>query len=365
MNKFVKVLFGTTSGADKDLEYKIGEVNVANNWNPNAEKGREFGGFNYATEDCILRWLHRGNVVYDVEIPEDAENIKLEGATTIYRANKIIISNPKKITDEMALDFYKKSNIPEISYYKALAVVSIMGYTKTAIQIFRDKVNKENIDLVLAEWNDFMRKGGRNEINDTVKLINEYLLEVKSDLLISITIDKAPFIKEITNEKVLNITGESGSGKSYYSNKYVNDDNYIVIDTDLVFGDSLTQDKYNLELRELFKHKEKDYLIKNFDDCYSEILNCFGDIEKTIVIDSAQFRNIKDYSILKGKIIVMRTCVDTCYNRCITRWKNTMKDYTKEELETYSNRKLGMYKWYKSLNKFLENISNYDYETRK
>lgn len=75
------------------------------------------------------------------------------------------------------------------------------------------------------------------------------------------------------------------------------------------------------------------------------------------MIDSAQYRNIKDYSILKGKIIVMRTCVDTCYNRCINRWKNINKNYTNEELQMYSNKKLGMYKWYKSLNEFLENIN--------
>lgn len=33
-----------------------------------------------------------------------------------------------------------------------------------------------------------------------------------------------------------------------------------------------------------------------------------------------------------------------------------------EELEKYFNKKLGMYSWYKSLNKFLENINNYKYK---
>ena len=36
-----------------------------------------------------------------------------EEATIIYRINKIIIKNPRKVTDEMAMEFYKKSNIPE------------------------------------------------------------------------------------------------------------------------------------------------------------------------------------------------------------------------------------------------------------
>lgn len=258
----------------------------------------------------------------------------------------------------MAFEFYKKSNIPEISYYKALTAVSVMDYRNTAIQIFKDKVNKENIDIVLEEWNDFMSKGDRSKANETVKMINDYLLEVKSELLISINTDKEPYIKELSKDKVINITGESGSGKSYFSNKFINNDNYIVIDTDSIFENKPTNDKYLLELREIFKDKEKNYLITNFDDFYKEVLNCFKNTDKTIVIDSAQFRNIKDYSILKGKVIVKRTCIDTCYERCINRWKTLTKNYTNEELEKYSNKKLGMYTWYKSLNKFLQNIES-------
>ena len=179
-DKFIKVMFGN-KGAD--YEYKIGEVNVANTWNPKAERGREFGGFNYATEDCILRWLHRGDTLYDVEIPKDAENIKLEGATTIYRCNKIILTNPRKVTDEMAMEFYKKSNIPEKSYYKALGAVALMNYKNTALAILRDKVNKNNIDIVLEEWNDFIQNGGdgnRLNTNETIGLIDENLNDIKS-----------------------------------------------------------------------------------------------------------------------------------------------------------------------------------------
>lgn len=179
-DKFIKVMFGN-KGAN--YEYKIGEVNVANTWNHKAERGRDFGGFNYTTEDCILRWLHRGDTLYDVEIPKDAENIKLEGATTIYRCNKIILTNPRKVTDEMAMEFYKKSNIPEKSYYKALGAVALMNYKNTALAILRDKVNKNNIDIVLEEWNDFIQNGGdgnRLNTNETIRLIDENLNDIKS-----------------------------------------------------------------------------------------------------------------------------------------------------------------------------------------
>ena len=356
--KYVKVMFDTTSGAS-DFEYKIGEINISNNWNPKAEKGRDFGGFNYTTEDCILRWLHRGDTIYDVEIPEDAENIKIDGATTIYRTNKIIINNPRKVTDDMALEFYKISNIPPKSYYKALAVVSIMNYKKTAYALLRDKINKNNISEVLSEWNDFISHGGkddRKEKNELVSDIEEDLNEIKSNLLINKFIDQEPYIKEITKDKVINITGESGSGKSFYTNKYLNVNNYIVIDTDVVFSDKPTDNKEMLEIRELFKNRNKEDLINDFDNCYLEIINHFKDSDKTIVIDSAQYRNIKDITILKGQIIVMRTSIDTCYERCLNRWKTNTKNYTEDEYIKYAEKKIAMYKWYKGINNLLEKI---------
>lgn len=165
-----------------DYEYKIDEVNVASKWNPNAKSGKEFGGFNYADESAILRWLHRGDTLYDVLVPKDAENIKVEGATTIYRCNKIILTNPRKVTDDIALDFYKKSNIPKDAYYKVLGVVSIMDYKQTALQIFNDKINHDTIDIALEEWNDFIINGGdgkRANSNETVKLINDMLENYK------------------------------------------------------------------------------------------------------------------------------------------------------------------------------------------
>ena len=183
MTKFVKVMFGTTSGAKSDFEYKLNEINESNNWNPNADNPRDFGGFNYADDNCILRWLHRGDTIYDVEIPEDAEFVKLDGATTIYRANKIKISNPQKVTDEMALEFYKKSSIPSKSYFKALEAVTIMGYEKTALAIIKDRINSENIGVVLEEWNDFIINGGdgnRIGSNTLVNKIHNILLNIKN-----------------------------------------------------------------------------------------------------------------------------------------------------------------------------------------
>jgi hypothetical protein len=52
----------------------------------------------------------------------------------------------------------------------------------------------------------------------------------------------------------------------------------------------------------------------------------------------------------------MRTSINKCYERCIERWKSRNRYYVEEELEKFKNRKLGIFKWYESLNKFILNV---------
>jgi len=168
-----------------NYEYKIYDINIAKIWNPSAKSGKDFGGFNFSTEDKIIRWLHRGNILYDVIIPDGAEVVDCVKSSTphgVFRSNKIIVTNPRLITDEIALEFYKKSTIPEKAYYKTLAAVSLMNYKNTALEIFKDKINKDTIDIALEEWNDFMNNGGdsnRLNSNETVELIGKMLNNYK------------------------------------------------------------------------------------------------------------------------------------------------------------------------------------------
>lgn len=179
--KYVKVVFGTTPGANSNYTFKINEVNVAANWNPTAKSGKEFGGFNFSVPEKILRWLHRGDTLYDVTIPEDAEVIDVVDSATphgVFRTNKIILSNPRKITDEVALELYKISTIPPEAYPRALGAISLMNYKNTALQIINDKVNKDNASLYLSEWNEFMDKDERKNTNETMELVKNKLLEL-------------------------------------------------------------------------------------------------------------------------------------------------------------------------------------------
>ena len=177
--KYVKVMFSSESRYN-GFQYKVGKVNIAPHWNPLAKTPEEMGGLNFSNEENILRYLHNGDTIYDVEIPDDAEVVSVMECATpggVFRANKIIIRNPRKVTDEMALDFYNKATIPDTSYPKALGGVSILNFSKTARQIFNDKVNKDNIDYFLSEWDDFTNRPSRKNCNETVIEIDRLLRE--------------------------------------------------------------------------------------------------------------------------------------------------------------------------------------------
>lgn len=185
MAKYLKVMFGIKSGANSDFEYKLNEVNIASNWNPSSTDLKEMGGFNFSTEDKILRWLIRGDTLYDVEIPKDAEVIDCPSESAphgVFRSNKIIISNPRLVTDDIAMGLYLKSNLPDKSYYKALAGCAIRGYRNTSLKIIEDKVNKDNIDLVLSEIDDFVKPYQSSGTSSNGIEIYEEVMKILEDI---------------------------------------------------------------------------------------------------------------------------------------------------------------------------------------
>ena len=101
----------------------------------------------------IIRWLLRGNVIYDVSIPNDAIVIKVqENPNIVFRTNKIIISNPKEITDEYAIELYKKSELPERVYFRVIGILAMCGYENASLEVIKDKVTNQNIDIVLEAY---------------------------------------------------------------------------------------------------------------------------------------------------------------------------------------------------------------------
>ena len=316
------------------------------------------GGFNFGTEDKILRWLHRGDTIYDVLIPEDAEVIHSDEEKGIYRANMIIVTNPREITDDMVKELYHKTTLSNKIIAQCLVTLLWKKRLEISKYIIKDRINLDNIDEILTEFEKYA--GQENLSSESGKELHEILKEIKSPLDISLYVTKEPYQKKLTNDNVINLTGQSGSGKSTYAKENFDTDEYLVIDTDEVLSEkrSLSSTGINKELGTMFRNKYQELpnLSDNFDLIYKEILNYCKDINKTIVIDCAQFHCIKDISILKGKIIIIRTDIDTCYNRAISRWVKNNPSHSEEELEQFKNKKKPLFKWYKFSNEFIKKI---------
>ena len=208
----------------------------------------------------------------------------------------------------------------------------------------------------LPDPNQF-RTGAMNIYNE-IDTTNE----VNSDILINQFIDKEPYIKVLTDDRIINLTGQSGSGKTTYANNEFNSDEYLIIDTDEIFSENRYNNStgINKELGKYFRDKYK--VLPNcgddFDLIYKDILDYCSKYNKIIVIDCAQFHCIKDINLLKGKLIVLRTSINTCYKRCIDRFINNNPNYTYEELNKYKEKKKAIFKWYKYTNSFIERIDN-------
>lgn len=156
--KYIRLMDGTKSNAG-GFEIKLNEEVEAETWNPRTFDPKLMGGFNFSTEKKILRWIHRGDTIYDVELPKDAEVIDCPSSNCphgVFRSNKIILSNPRIVTEEMVMDFYKKSDLPEKTYYQCLVVLLFKNYINVAKQIIKDKINEKNIDECINEFERFI-----------------------------------------------------------------------------------------------------------------------------------------------------------------------------------------------------------------
>ena len=363
--KFFKWVFKDSVGHEDNKKFKVGKVVTCDMWNPNSNDWDKRGGFNFTNEESALRWMSRGDTLYEVEIPEDGEVLLVNNDKTpggIIVANKIILNNPIPISDELLIGFYNKSKLPLSTYFECIGLLASRGYYDIALMIIKDKVDMNNIDLALDEFNSSLKPW--HEVDyDCYNKVKIVLEEIKSTVSINLFVDKAPYIKQITKDNIINLTGQSGSGKTTYANEQFRSAEYLLVDTDDIFSEHRFKNSegINKELGEYFRSKyvELPNCGDDFDLIYEEILYYCKKYDKTIVIDCAQFHCIKDVRLLKGKLIVIRTCIDNCYNRTIERYKNINKNCSDEELSNYKNRKRSIYTWYKYTNEFLNKINEF------
>ena len=124
----------------------------------NATESKEMGGFCVSIYNYSFRWLIRGDTLCEVIIPPDSEFYKTVSENQVYVCNKMILTNPKKIDDEFALELYKASTLNEKSYFIAMTACAICGYINTALKVCEDRVNNQKVKNAITEFENFCKR---------------------------------------------------------------------------------------------------------------------------------------------------------------------------------------------------------------
>ncbi len=227
------------------------------------------------------------------------------------------------------------------------------------INIIKEK-DKEKLKKLLLKYIDISNFDSflyflKNNDEDLYKFFS-YI----NDHLIDLYIDKEPLIIEVSNDNVINITGETGSGKSTYVKNNFNNDNYEIVETDVLFNEKTNVDSFMENLRKkIFKkysdeHYEGGFNLRinfnHFNDVLKIIMDNRYKIDKTLVIDSGQFRHLKNFELLKGKLIILRTSVKESVRRACERFLNKYPNATPEEIEAHAFKKYTAFEMYKKFN---------------
>ena len=133
--------------------------------------------------------------------------------------------------------------------------------------------------------------------------------------------DQEDYIKDLTDDNIINVIGTKGSGKTTSSLKYIDDDDYIVINCDRLFELPSTEkeDKELANIRKILNDKYgKLNMNDDFTNCYNDIVEYILNKNKKGLIEGNVIQNINPKQ-LKGKIIIKRTASYKSFKRAVKR----------------------------------------------
>lgn len=183
--------------------------------------------------------------------------------------------------------------------------------------------------------------------------------------------DKTDYIKEITKDNIFNVTGEKGSGKSFFGNLKDSDDNCVVIHLDPVFEPLGSKEHdYSKEIRDLLIDRYGEVLKSNIDfeeKYYNIIIEYLKKKKKTGYIEGGSISEIQNVSNLVGTVIVKRTGIFKCFFRTVKRDYNN-EYFMKQEIKLHGKfakitrlykvikRRKKIFKSYHSIEQFIDRL---------
>ena len=132
--------------------------------------------------------------------------------------------------------------------------------------------------------------------------------------------DRDDYVKKISDDDIINVTGSVGSGKSTYGRKYRSNTDYIVIGFDSISSDMdpYTMNEDIVNLRKILLDKYNDLTLDEMV-YYDDIVEYIKGKNKKGIIEGGHIMHVDDISKLKGTVIVKRTARFKCYYRSAYR----------------------------------------------
>ena len=100
----------------------------------------------------------------------------------VWRSNKIIVTNPRKITDELVIELYKKTTLSNKVIAQCLQTLLWKNRLEISKFIINDRVNKENVNEFIIEFENYTKKSEKfnyNELGNNSKIIYDMLKNIK------------------------------------------------------------------------------------------------------------------------------------------------------------------------------------------
>ncbi len=133
--------------------------------------------------------------------------------------------------------------------------------------------------------------------------------------------DQNDYVKQLTNDNIINIIGTKGSGKTTSSLKYIDDNNYIVINCDRLF-ELPSKEKEDKELDKIRKMLQQKYgklnIYDDFTKCYIDIVEYILNKNKGGLIEGNVIQSVNPNNI-KGTVIIKRTATYKSFKRAVKR----------------------------------------------
>ena len=91
------------------------------------------------------------------------------------------MSNPKKITDDLVMDLYKKTTLSNKILADCLVTLIWKDRIKISKYIINDRVNKNNVDEFYTEFMNYSSKNNfeNDELKAKYKELEDMLLKIK------------------------------------------------------------------------------------------------------------------------------------------------------------------------------------------